>query len=157
MISLLGLILTDTAAGITWRVPQGWQAEGLFSGATLKFGQVEATVEYGPSKGRGHTVLDIIRLVQEDVKEFLSTAYLKDYTATDEVKVEGGVAYWATASGNFNRGDEVRRFFRAGWRLGERGTIGYEMKITFVKRGSRRFTPEEKRAMKELVKGLKFD
>ncbi len=157
MVILLSLTLSDTAAGITWEVPQGWQAEGLYSGATFKFGRVEAVVEYGPSRGKGHTVLDIIRLVQKDVKDFISTAYHSDYTSTDEVKVQGGVAYWATASGNFNRGDEVRRFFRAGWRLGERGTIGYQMKITFVKRGSRRFTPEEGQAMEALVRGLKLD
>ncbi|MEO0145718.1 MAG: hypothetical protein ABIM74_00055 [candidate division WOR-3 bacterium] len=157
-IGLVALILIDTASGIYLSLPEPWTPsyKTMTPGLNLVCGNLIASLEYTSVVGKGWTQLDVIRVNQEAIRDFMEGSRYSKQGAMEEIGVEGATLYRSWACAMKSDGDHVIYIVTAGWRLGERGTVGMFLQMKIERKGALKFSEEEEEAIDRLLRGFSF-
>jgi len=158
--ALLALALSDTSAGIQLIASDDWAPDAEAMGPNMVFtnGNLRAHMVYHTVAGKGYTRLDILRINQDAVAEYISGSGYCKQGSTDEVIVEGGLLFktWA-CSKKQSSGNSVAYLATGGWGFGERGVISWMIEIQITRQDALKFTEEEEATIDLFLRGFKFD
>lgn len=155
---IVALVLADTGAGIFLSLPEDWvpSDQTMSPGITLTCGKLKATLYYKSVTGKGWTQLDVIRINQEKIKEFMEVSRYSKQGAMEEMDAGGTVFYRSWACAMKSDGDHVIYIVTAGWRPAERGTVNMFMEMRIERVGALKFAGDEETAIDKLLMGFSF-
>ena len=155
---MLSLVLSDTDAGLSLSLPEAWTSsdQTMAPGITLTYGKVKATLYYKSVMGKGWTQLDVIRVNQEEIQEFMEASGYSKQGAMEEIETGGAVLYRSWACAMKSDGDHVLYFVTAGWRMAERGAVNMFMEMRIERQGALKFSEDEEKAIDQLLRGFAF-
>ncbi len=155
---IMALVLVDTVSGISLSLPEDWVSsdQAMSPGITLTCGKLKAILYYKSVVGKGWTQLDVIRINQEKIKEFMEASRYSKQGAMEELTSGGTVLYKSWACAMKSDGDHVIYIVTAGWRVAERGTVNMFMEMRIEKTGALKFAENEETAIDKLLRGFSF-
>jgi hypothetical protein len=158
VVLIVGLVLSDPEAGLSLSLPDDWASsdQTMAPGITFTCGKLKATLSYGSVMGKGWTQLDVIRVNQERVREFMEASGYSKQGAMEEIEASGAVLYRSWACAMKSDGDHVIYIVTAGWRTAERGTVNMFMEMRIERQGALKFSEDEERAIERLLRGFAF-
>ncbi len=156
--TLISVVLTDSVMGVSLKVPEGWSVsqESMGPGLILTSGEIKVEIDYQRVSGRGYTTIDVMRLNQEDVREFLRGTEYQKTGETQELNLPGGFAV-KTRAARKRAGQKTVAFILTGaWGFGERGTVEKLLRIRITRQNSLKFTRDQEDRINQLLDGLGF-